>query len=142
MDAVQALAHQLIVSCQAGPEEVLHGSVYMLGMARAAKAGGAGGLRVNGVDDIAAIKQAVDLPIIGIEKQKHEQYGILITPNFEAAQRIAQAGADIIALDGTINRDGKEADLRGLIERIHNELHLPVMADVSCLEDAEFAQNA
>jgi N-acylglucosamine-6-phosphate 2-epimerase len=142
MDAVKTIAHQLIVSCQAGPEEVLHGSVYMVGMARAAQAGGAGGLRVNGVDDIIAIRRALDLPIIGIEKHKHPQYGILITPDFEAAQRIAQAGADIIALDGTIKREGKEADLRSLIERIHTELHLPVMADVSCLEDAAFAQSA
>src|SRR5689334_24601732 len=102
MDAVKAIAHQLIVSCQAGPEEVLHGSVYMVGMARAAKAGGAGGLRVNGAEDIAAVRKAVDLPIIGIEKQKHPQYGVLITPDFEAARRIAEAGADIIALDGTL----------------------------------------
>src|SRR6185369_1446432 len=114
MEAVKAIAHRLIVSCQAGPEEVLHGSTFMVGMARAAKEGGAGGLRVNGAEDIAAVRQAVYLPIIGIEKQKHAQYGVLITPNFEAAQRIAQAGADIIALDGTLNRDGKDADLRGL----------------------------
>jgi uncharacterized phosphosugar-binding protein/putative N-acetylmannosamine-6-phosphate epimerase len=142
MDAVKAIAHRLIVSCQAGTEEVLYGSTYMVGMARAAKEGGAGGLRVNGVEDIAAVHKAVDLPIIGIEKQKHPQYGILITPDFEAARRIAEAGADIIALDGTTNRDGKEADLHQLIERIHNELHLPIMADISCLQDAVFAQNA
>src|SRR5215213_8169358 len=108
MDSVKAIAHQLIVSCQAGPEEVLYGSTYMAAMARAAKEGGAGGLRVNGVEDIAAVRHAVDLPIIGIEKQKHPDYGILITPNFEAAQRIAEAGADILALHGTVNRDGKE----------------------------------
>jgi uncharacterized phosphosugar-binding protein/putative N-acetylmannosamine-6-phosphate epimerase len=142
MDSVKAIAHQLIVSCQAGPDEVLHGSTYMAAMARAAKEGGAGGLRVNGVEDIAAVRQAVDLPIIGIEKQKHPDYGLLITPNFEAAQRIAGAGAHIIALDGTVKRDGKEADLRGLIQRIHTELRLPVMADVSCMEDAAFAQDA
>src|SRR5260221_6389780 len=114
MDAVKAIAHRLIVSCQAGPEEVLHGSTYMVGMAHAAKEGGAGGLRVNGTEDIAAVRQAIDLPIIGIEKQKHHQYGVLITPNFEAAKRIAEAGADIIALDGTLNRDGKDDEFRRL----------------------------
>jgi uncharacterized phosphosugar-binding protein/putative N-acetylmannosamine-6-phosphate epimerase len=142
MDALNAIAHQLIVSCQAGADEPLHGAAHMAAMARAAKEGGAGGLRVNGAEDIAAVRAAVaDLPIIGIEKQKHPQLGVLITPDFDAARRIAEAGAHIIALDGTINRDGK-ADLRDLIARIHAELRLPVMADVSCIEDAEYAQRA
>ena len=142
MDAITAIAHQLIVSCQAGTDEPLHGSTFMVAMARAALEGGAGGLRVNGTEDITAVRQAVSLPVIGIDKQKHPEHGVLITPNFEAARSVAEAGADIIALDGTVNRDGKEADLRRLIERIHDELRLPVMADISCLEDAIFAQNA
>ncbi len=96
MSTLEAIAHQVIVSCQAGEDEPLHGSIYMAGMARAAKAGGAGGLRVNGVADICAVRQAVDLPIIGIEKQKHPEYGVLITPDFAAAQRIAEAGADMV----------------------------------------------
>lgn len=141
MDALNVLAHQLIVSCQAGADEPLHGAAHMAAMARAAQEGGAGGLRVNGAEDIAAVRAAVSLPIIGIEKQKHSAYGVLITPDFQAARRVAEAGADIIALDGTTNRDGK-ADLRELIGRIHTELRLPVMADVSCMEDAEYSQSA
>jgi uncharacterized phosphosugar-binding protein/putative N-acetylmannosamine-6-phosphate epimerase len=143
MDAVKALAHQLIVSCQAGTDEVLHGSVYMVGMARAAKLGGAGGLRVNGAEDIAAVKAAgLDLPIIGIEKQKHPYYQVLITPDFEAAARIVRAGADVVALDGTIRRRAQGEDLAALIARIHDELRVPVMADVSSAEDAAFAEAA
>ena len=143
MDAIAAIAQQLIVSCQAGPEEPLNGSMHMAAMARAAQEGGAGGLRVNGAEDIAAVRQQVaDLPIIGIEKQQHAEHGLLITPDFAAARRIAEAGADIIALDGTIKRNGKEADLGVLIGRIHAELRLPVMADISCLADAEYAHQA
>lgn|GEM_PF-104687 len=143
MDAVKALAHQLIVSCQAGPEEVLHGAIYMVGMARAAKLGGAGGLRVNGAEDIAAVRAALpELPIIGIEKQKHPEYGVLITPDYAAAERIVAAGADIVALDGTLRRKGAEPDLATLIQCIHEQLRVPVMADVSTVEDALFAQEA
>src|SRR5829696_4036265 len=125
MDAVKALAHQLIVSCQAGAEEVLHGSVYMVGMARAAKQGGAGGLRVNGAEDIAAVRAALGgdvLPIIGIEKHKHAEYGVLITPDFAAAERIVAAGADIVALDATLRRRDMEPDLATLIQCIHEQL--------------------
>lgn len=140
-DARQALAQQLIVSCQAGPDEPLHGALHMAAMARAAQTGGAGGLRVNGAEDIAAVRQAADLPVIGIEKQKHAEYGVLITPDFAAARRGAEAGAAIIALDGTVDRRGK-ADLRELIGQIHAELRCPVMADISCLEDAIYARDA
>ncbi|MEI6432332.1 MAG: N-acetylmannosamine-6-phosphate 2-epimerase, partial [bacterium] len=46
----------LIVSCQALPEEPLYGAEIMARMARAAKEGGAVGIRANTPDDIRAIK--------------------------------------------------------------------------------------
>ena len=59
----------LIVSCQALKDEPLHGASIMAKMALAAKTGGASGIRANGAGDIAAIKKAVDLPVIGIIKK-------------------------------------------------------------------------
>ena len=56
----------LIVSCQALPEEPLHSSFIMSKMALAAAMGGAQGIRANTVEDICAIKAEVDLPVIGI----------------------------------------------------------------------------
>lgn len=142
MDRVASLKHQLIVSCQAAPDEPLHGSNFMAALARAAADGGAGGLRVNGADDIAAVRQAVDLPIIGLEKQKHPEYDIVITPTFDAAQRIVNAGASVVALEATIRLYPTVEALRALIDRIHGELGVPVLADISCVEDARLAQDA
>lgn len=139
---VEQLRGQLIVSCQAGPDEPLHGPAFMAAMARAAAQGGAAALRANGPQDIAAIAAAVTLPIIGIFKQKQAGYEVFITPTFDTARQVAQAGARLIALDGTRRpRPGNEP-LRELVARIHTELGVPVMADISCLDDAEAAEAA
>ena len=65
---MEELRHKLIVSCQALPNEPLHSDFIMARMAVAAKEGGASGIRANSVIDIKAIKEAVDLPVIGIIK--------------------------------------------------------------------------
>jgi putative N-acetylmannosamine-6-phosphate epimerase len=71
-----------IVSCQADEGDAFYG--MMDRFARAAVAGGAGGIRANGPSDIAAIHAALALPIIGIQKVLHEDGNILITQSFEA----------------------------------------------------------
>ena len=71
MGGVEQIKGELIVSCQALPEEPLHSSFIMGRMARAAKEGGAKGIRANSVEDIKEIKEIVDLPIIGIIKKDY-----------------------------------------------------------------------
>lgn len=138
MSLIDKLRGQLIVSCQALPDEPLHGPMFMAAMARAAALGGAGGIRANGADDIAAIRQTVSLPIIGINKRKIPGCDIYITPEFADAEQIVRAGADLVALDGTVRpRPATTPSLADLIARIHDELRVPVMADCSCLADAE-----
>ncbi len=139
---LEQLRGQLIVSCQAGPEEPLHGARFMAAMARAAAMGGAAAIRADGPDDIAAIAAAVDLPIVGIFKQKHPGYEVFITPTFEAARQVVQAGARMVALDGTPRPRPGGGDLETLVRRIHEELDALVMADISCLDDALAAEAA
>ena len=69
----------LIVSCQALESEPLYDSYIMSKMAWAAKLGGAVGIRANTVVDIKAIKEKVDLPIIGIIKQEYDDSDVYIT---------------------------------------------------------------
>jgi N-acylglucosamine-6-phosphate 2-epimerase len=126
----------LIVSCQALEHEPLHGSHIMARMALAAEQGGAVGIRANTPEDIRAIRAAVSLPIIGIYKRDYAGSEVFITPTFAEARAVAEAGADMIALDGTPRpRPGGET-LAGLIHRIHEQLDLPVMADCSTVEEA------
>jgi putative N-acetylmannosamine-6-phosphate epimerase len=121
----------LIVSCQAPPGDPLHGPSFMAAMAIAAERAGAVGIRANGPADVRAIREAVKLPIIGINKIDVERFEVRITPTFDAATTIADAGAHAIALDATGRpRPGGE-DLGEIIRRVHGELGLPVMADIS-----------
>lgn len=130
----------LVVSCQARADNPLHGPVYMSAMARAAEAGGAKGIRANGVEDIAAIRAVTALPIIGISKVWDDRFPVYITPGFEDAARIAKAGADIIGLDATARpRDGEPVDR--LIARIRDELGKEVFADIATLDEGRAAHS-
>jgi len=137
---VEQVRGGLIVSCQALPNEPLHGAHLMARMALAAWLGGAVGIRANGADDIQAIRAAVQLPIIGIYKDGEE--GVYITPTFRPAQVVAEAGADVIALDATGRPRPDGTSLVEIIRRIHSHLNKLVMADVSTLEEAQAAQAA
>jgi putative N-acetylmannosamine-6-phosphate epimerase/predicted NBD/HSP70 family sugar kinase len=140
---VRRLRGGVIVSCQAGSDDVLHGPAAMRAMAEAAARGGARGIRANGTADIAAIRAGVSLPIIGIDKQEWHGRGIRITPTWEAAEAIAAAGADIIALDATMRAaDDGRMPTADLIAAIHNRLGLPVMADVATFEEGIAAAQA
>ena len=132
-----AVKGKLIVSCQALEDEPLHGSSIMAKMATAAKIGGAAAIRANSPADIRAIKEAVDLPVIGLYKRGDS--GVFITPTFDDAAAVAGAGADIIALDCTDRPRPDGVDLRKLLARIHGELGKPTFADVSTLEEARAA---
>ncbi len=135
-----AVKGKLIVSCQALEDEPLHGAQIMARMAVAAEIGGAAAIRANSPADIRAIKQAVDLPVIGLYKQGDS--GVYITPTFEAAAEIAAAGADVIALDCTNRPRPDGVSLVNLLGRIQRELGLPTFADVASLPEAQAAAAA
>jgi N-acylglucosamine-6-phosphate 2-epimerase len=131
----------IVVSCQAREDNPLHGPVFMAAMARAAEQGGASGIRANGALDIAAIRAATSLPIIGILKRETPGCPVYITPGFADAEGIARAGADIIAVDATPRRRDGEP-VQDLIRMIHDRLGKPVMADVSTLAEGMTAAAA
>jgi glucokinase-like ROK family protein len=136
-----ALKDTLVVSCQAAPGDPLENIDTLRRIALASLRGGAGGLRLNGGACIAAIRPDTAVPIIGLKKA-YLNGGLRITPDFAAAIELAEAGADIIALDCTDRVWPAGDPWRRLIERIHQELRLPVMADIATLEEARAAAAA
>jgi N-acylglucosamine-6-phosphate 2-epimerase len=92
---------RLIVSCQALEEEPLYSSFIMGRMARAAKEGGAYGIRANTVEDIVEIRKNVNLPVIGIVKRGYKDSKIYITPTIREVEELISIGTEIIALDAT-----------------------------------------
>jgi len=134
------LSRGLTVSCQAYEGDPLFGSQYMVAMAKAAEWGGAIGIRANSPQDIQAIRKVTNLPIIGLYKIASASSDVYITPDFEAAEAIAIAGSDIIAIDATPRPRPKNIQLSNLITFIKEKFGKPVMADISCLEDALLAE--
>lgn len=135
MSIIEQLKGGLIISCQAKEGSPFRKPVIMAAMAKAAEMSGAVGIRANGFDDIKAIREAVSLPIIGILKKDYPDCEVYITPTFADAKLVASAGADIIAVDATPRKRPNNETLKDLIDRIHNELHLLVMADCSTEEE-------
>ena len=133
----------LIVSCQAPADSPLHDPIAIAAMALAAVNQGASGVRIDTPPHIAAVRQRISLPIIGIWKQQLPGCEIYITPRFQDARAIAASGSDIIAIDATLrNRPVAEPDLKTFITRIHSELGKLVMADVDTIESAIAAVQA
>lgn len=140
---LQAVRGGIIISCQAKPEDPTYGPEFMAAFALAAKRGGAVGIRANSSADVAAIKEATSLPIIGIWKRPGtDQLGHIITPTVEDARALKEAGADVIAADVTDRPRPGELDAATLIKRIRSEVGLPLMADCHDLADAVRAQEA
>ena len=96
---LDAMRGRLTVSCQAYPGEPLRDPRTTAQMARAVVAGGAAAVRVQGLDDVAAVVAAVDVPVVGLWKDGDG--GVFITPTLRHAVAVADAGAHVVALDGT-----------------------------------------
>lgn len=139
-DRIKALKGQLIVSCQALPQEPLHSSFIMGRMARAAKEGGAAGIRANTKEDIKEIQGVTGLPIIGIVKRDYPDSAVYITPTMKEIEELMEVKPEIVAIDATgALRPGNVtlADFFHQIKEKYPEQKL--MADCSTIEEALFA---
>lgn len=136
-DKVNNLKGNLIVSCQALPNEPLHSSFIMGRMALAAKEGGALGIRANTKEDIAEIQSQVNLPIIGIVKRDYDDSEVYITPTMKEIDELMEVKPDIIAIDATsaLRPEGKTLDefFKEVKNKYPNQLF---MADCSTVEEA------
>jgi len=142
-ELISSLHGGIIISCQAAAGDPTYGPSFMAAFATAAKTGGAVAIRASGADDVAAVKQATGLPVIGIWKHPcADGTGPIITPTVDDAHRLKDAGADIIAADVSDRPRPNGLDAVTLINQIRAEVGLPFMADCANLEEALRAQDA
>lgn len=140
--SIGRLRGKLIVSCQAFEGEPLFGPVFMSAMAECVALGGAGGIRANGPADIAAIREVTDLPIIGIWKRVYEGYEPYISPTLNDVLAVVEAGADIVAVDATSRVHPGGISAEELIRSIKDRVDIPVMADVSTVDEGLCSESA
>lgn len=134
------LRGRLVVSCQAYPGEPLRDALAMSLIARAAVLGGAAAIRAQGLDDIRMIHDAVPVPQVGLVKVGTD--GVFITPTLEHALAVIDAGAEIVAIDGTRRERPDGLSLAETIAAIHARTDALVMADAGSLEDGIASMDA
>ncbi|MFN3135377.1 MAG: N-acetylmannosamine-6-phosphate 2-epimerase [Candidatus Kryptonium sp.] len=130
-DILNKLKNGIIVSCQPDEFGLFSGVEFIVEFAIAAELGGAAGIRVEGLENIKAIKNRVKIPVIGLLKSKYPDGDVLITPDIEAVQKIIKSGADIVAIDVT-SRDERFKIFKEIRERYQDVI---LMADVSTYEE-------
>ena len=127
---------EVIVSCQAVPDEPLYDEQCMIAMMKSVMTGGAKVLRVAGMRDVKNAK-ALGAIVIGITKPnklpENWKSVVYITPSLKEVDELINANADIIAFDGT-SRPRPNCNLKDIIEKIHNAGKL-AMADISTFEE-------
>ncbi|MDJ0661847.1 MAG: N-acetylmannosamine-6-phosphate 2-epimerase [Crocosphaera sp.] len=127
----------LIVSCQSPVDSPLFDPKIIAAMAKASINQGAKGIRINTPDHVKEVrKELPNITIIGLWKQDYLGYDVYITPCYDDAVAIAEAGADIIAIDGTLRNRPQGEKLANLIDKIHQNLGKLVMADVDTIDHA------
>jgi N-acylglucosamine-6-phosphate 2-epimerase len=130
------LSDRVIVSCQPVVDGPMDSTAIVTAMALAAQSGGAAGLRIESVESVRSVASASALPVIGIVKRVLRYSPVIITPLIEDVERLADAGASIIAYDAT-QRD-RPVPTADIVRRI-NELGLLAMADCARLDDGRQA---
>ena len=144
MNILKLIKNEIIVSIQAMPNEPLYNVVCINGMAKSiVELGGASVLRLAGTRDINNIKTLYpDVIVIGITKPKiiPDNYKdiVYITPTKADCARVIDAGADIVAFDGTMRKRPNNETLEDLIRFIKSQNKL-AMADVATFEEAKNA---
>ncbi|OOF65604.1 N-acetylmannosamine-6-phosphate 2-epimerase [Rodentibacter sp. Ppn85] len=133
----QRIQNGLIASCQPVDDGPMDKPEIVAAMAQASVVGGAAGLRIEGVENLKATRPTVNVPIIGIVKRDLPDSPVRITPFLNDIEDLANAGADIIAVDGT--HRPRPVDLESAVKKIH-ELGCLAMADCSNLEEGLHCQ--
>lgn len=145
-EIIDSMKNGLIVSCQVEKHAPGYTETSVASLIEASIWAGACAIRVNGVENIVTARKLTELPIIGLIKVYRDDSDVFMTPTLNEAREVVNAGADIVAIDGT-NRllDGEPAYLiiRKIKETFPDLLILAdvrdeVDADISLTEGADF----
>jgi N-acetylmannosamine-6-phosphate 2-epimerase / N-acetylmannosamine kinase len=133
---LEQLRGGLIASCQPVDDGPMDRPDTVAAMAQAAVAGGAVGVRIEGVKNLRAARAAVKVPIIGIVKSDSPDTPVRITVSTDDVAGLIEAGADIVAFDATDRP--RHHDREDILRAILNAKAL-AMADCSTLADGKRA---
>ena len=137
MTIIESLKGKVIVSSQAMPGEPFYDEKAMMALMQSVVNGGAAGLRVAGKRDVINAT-TFGIPVVGLTKPdklpENWRSVVYITPGIKEVKELIEAGADIIAFDGTSRPRPDASTVEQLIQLIHFAGRL-AMADISTYEE-------
>ncbi len=125
----------LIASVQAADGSPVAHPETLARLAAASKNQGVQVIRMQGVENIAAGREATGVPVIGLIKRDYPESEVYISATSKEIDELACA---VIALDGTARKRPHGEDLQLLIDRAHRKGAL-VLADIDTPESADYA---
>ncbi len=137
---LENIKNNLIISCQAACNEPLYEKSAMFALIDTLiLLGKSTSLRLAGKRDITYVKEKYpNVTVVGITKPDiiPDNYKelVYITPDIEHVKIVVEAGADIIAFDGTV----RNKNVEGIINHIHSFNKL-AMADIADFDDAKYS---
>jgi N-acylglucosamine-6-phosphate 2-epimerase len=137
LSRLNALQGQLVVSVQADEGSPLLRSDFIVAMAECALLGGAAGLRLKSAEHVAAMRNRTGCAIIGLTKTTRIDTDVYITATAAEAVALANAGADLVAVDATLRP--RPESFASIVAEIHKTGAL-VLADIATLEEARVAK--
>ena len=136
---LEQLRGGLIVSCQATPGSAMDDPHVIAAMARTAQDNGAVAVRIQGLENLRAVRKRVTVPIIGLIKRVYEGFEPYITPTRTEVDAILETGAQIVAFDATERPRPYAERVTAIIERIRRGGAL-AMADCARFVEGEHAK--
>lgn len=133
-EILKQLENKLIVSCQAEGNSPFNSPAGVTMFAIAAIQGGAAGIRSEGVAKTAEIIKNVNVPVIGLLKNKFDDGTVRITGSYKEIEQLIEINTNIIAVDGTI-REREGLSGHKFIEEIKKRYNVTIMADISTYEE-------
>lgn len=136
MEVLDKLKNKVVVSVQAMPDEPLYDEVCINAMMQSVVTGGACGLRVAGARDVKNAKRLFDVPVIGLTKPEklpdNWKEIVYITSTMDDVKGLIKAGADIVAIDGTLRPH--QCPVETMMAEIKSANRL-VMVDIATFEE-------
>lgn len=134
-EALKQIKGGLIVSCQAAPSPSLEDPDVLAAIAEAVVTGGAVGIRADGPENVRAIRERTKVPIIGIWKRAFPDSEVFITPRLKEVIAVADADAEIVALDATSRPRPNGETLEMIVQEAKAHCASLLMADVSNFDE-------
>lgn len=135
---IEKLKNKVIVSVQAQDNEPLNKPEHLLALSESVINGGAGGLRLCGIENIKFISKHINVSIIGLTKLEPTPINwlekVYITATMKDLKELIKTNIEFVAIDGTNRPRADDSTLKDQIVFLQREGKI-VIADVSTFEE-------